>query len=119
MDRKTLKLHFTVLHFTKKTRKPITRAKKRPVVLRRYCIMCLYSVLCTVYSVYRKLYITLHKVIFRMSYIVPCRFYSVHIVQFGLCNLQYKEYNIHYTIHTIGLQVHCARCKNIPGIMLT
>ena len=39
LDRKTLKLHFTVLNFTKKTRKSITRAKKRPVVLRRYCTM--------------------------------------------------------------------------------
>ena len=38
LDRKALKLHFTVLHFTKKTRKHITRAKKRPVILRTYCI---------------------------------------------------------------------------------
>ena len=39
LDRKTLKLHYTVLHFTKKTRKSIKRAKKRPVVLRRYCTL--------------------------------------------------------------------------------
>ena len=39
LDTKALKSHFTVLNFTKKTWKSITRTKKRPVVLRRYCIL--------------------------------------------------------------------------------